>query len=46
MSDGKILKGNWNYPTRVIFGPGSIARLPEFCRSLGMKKPILMTDAG
>lgn len=46
MSDSKILKGNWNYPTRVIFGPGSIARLPEFCRSLGMKKPILMTDAG
>lgn len=41
-----ILKGNWNYPTRVIFGPGSISRLPEFCRSLGMKNPILMTDAG
>jgi alcohol dehydrogenase class IV len=42
----KILKGNWNYPTRVIFGPGSIARLPEFCLNLGMKKPVLMTDAG
>lgn len=41
-----ILSGNWNYPTRVIFGPGSIARLPEFCLNLGMKKPLLVTDEG
>lgn len=42
----KILSGNWNYPTRVIFGPGSIQRLPEFCLNLGMKKPLLITDEG
>lgn len=45
MSD-KILSGNWNYPTRVVFGAGSIKRLPEFCLNLGMKKPLLITDEG
>lgn len=45
MSD-KILSGNWNYPTRVVFGAGSIHRLPEFCLNLGMKKPLLITDEG
>lgn len=45
MSD-KILSGNWNYPTRVVFGAGSISRLPEFCLNLGMKKPLLITDEG
>jgi len=40
------ISGNWNYPTRMIFGPGTIARLPEICRELGMKKPLLITDEG
>jgi len=42
----KIIAGKWNYPTKVIFGPGTIQQLPEICRSLGMKNPILMTDMG
>lgn len=42
----KTITGSWNYPTRVLFGPGRIKELPEACRKLGMKRPILMTDAG
>lgn len=42
----ETLKGNWNYPTSVRFGAGRIAELPEACRSLGMKRPLLVTDRG
>ncbi|MDX1400790.1 MAG: iron-containing alcohol dehydrogenase [Kiloniellales bacterium] len=40
------LKGNWNYPTQMIFGAGSIAKLARACSSLGMTKPLLVTDPG
>jgi len=40
------LKGNWNYPTSIRFGAGRIRELPEACRSLGMYRPLLVTDAG
>ena len=40
------LRGNWNYPTSIKFGAGRIVELPEHCRSLGMKRPLLVTDAG
>ncbi|MFC4310625.1 iron-containing alcohol dehydrogenase [Steroidobacter flavus] len=39
------LRGNWNYPTAVRFGPGRIAELPDACKSLNMKRPLLVTDA-
>lgn len=42
----QTLSGNWNYPTKMIFGPGTIAQLPETCRQLGMEKPLLITDEG
>ncbi len=37
---------NWNYPTAVKTGPGRIKELPELCRGLGMKTPLLVTDPG
>ena len=40
------LSGQWNYPTKMIFGAGTLSRLPELCRELGMTKPLLITDAG
>lgn len=40
------LSGNWNYPTRVRFGVGRIGELASACRSLGMKRPLLVTDPG
>lgn len=37
---------NWNYPTSVRFGVGRIQELPELCQSLGMLRPLLVTDRG
>jgi alcohol dehydrogenase class IV len=39
-----ILRGNWNYPTLIRFGAGRSAELPDACRSLGIKRPLLVTD--
>ena len=36
--------GNWNYPTSIRFGPGRISELPDVCRELGIKNPLLVTD--
>ena len=41
-----MTKANWNYPTAIKFGPGRIAELPEALRSVGISKPLLVTDAG
>lgn len=40
------LSGNWNYPTSVRFGAGKITELADACRTLGMSKPLLVTDPG
>ena len=40
------LKGSWNYPTRVLFGPGRIAELADACKTAGIAKPLLVTDKG
>jgi alcohol dehydrogenase class IV len=37
---------NWNYPAPIRFGAGRIAELPDVCRSLGMERPLLVTDPG
>ena len=39
-------KANWNYPTTVKFGAGRIKELADHCRALGMRRPLLVTDAG
>jgi alcohol dehydrogenase class IV len=44
--DPATLTGNWNYPTAMRFGPGRIEELAEACQSLGMTKPLLVTDPG
>ena len=44
--DPATLTGNWNYPTAIRFGPGRITELAEACKSLGMTKPLLVTDPG
>jgi alcohol dehydrogenase class IV len=40
------LKANWNYPTTMWAGPGRIAELPAACATLGIKRPLLVTDEG
>jgi alcohol dehydrogenase class IV len=46
MTDAAALKGNWNYPTSVKFGVGRIKELPDHCKALGLKRPLLCTDPG
>jgi len=33
-------------PTRMVHGPGAVARLGELCRELGVCRPLLVTDKG
>ncbi len=40
------LSGNWNFPTRIVFGAGRIDGLPRLVRSVGMRRPLLVTDPG
>jgi alcohol dehydrogenase class IV len=41
-----MTNANWNYPTAMRFGAGRIAELPEALAAVGIKKPLLVTDAG
>ncbi|MDI9409225.1 MAG: iron-containing alcohol dehydrogenase [Candidatus Pacebacteria bacterium] len=40
------MTANWNYPTSVKFGAGRIKELPQHCATLGIKKPLVVTDSG
>ncbi len=44
--DVSRLSGNWNYPTSIRFGAGRIRELPDACKQLGMRRPLLVTDPG
>lgn len=46
MADLSRFTVNWNYPTAVRFGLGRIADLPDACKTLGMQRPLLVTDPG
>ncbi|HUQ90637.1 MAG TPA: iron-containing alcohol dehydrogenase [Bryobacteraceae bacterium] len=36
----------FSFPTRILFGPGAIERLPKEMEQRGMKRPLLVTDGG
>jgi alcohol dehydrogenase class IV len=40
------LRGNWNYPTAIRFGAGRIRELPDACRTLSIRRPLIVTDPG
>lgn len=40
------ITANWSYPTNIRFGAGRISELAEACQSVGMKRPLLVTDPG
>jgi alcohol dehydrogenase class IV len=40
------LSGNWNYPTRVLVGPGRLSELGEACKEAGIARPLIVTDKG
>lgn len=39
------LTGNWSYPTAIRFGAGRIGELPRHAAALGMRRPLMVTDA-
>ena len=45
-NDASALRGNWSYPTSIRFGVGRIGELPDACKQLGFKHPLLVTDPG
>lgn len=36
----------WNFPTRVVFGAGSVSLLGQEAQRLGMRRPLVVTDPG
>jgi len=40
------LIGNWSYPTTIKFGAGRISEIADACSTLGIAKPLLVTDKG
>jgi len=40
------ITANWSYPTLIKMGAGRIKELADHCKSLGIKKPLLITDRG
>src|SRR5258708_10695233 len=40
------LVGNWSYPTAIRFGVGRIGELPDACKAVGLRRPLLVTDPG
>lgn len=43
-ADVRITEMSW--PTRVVLGPGALARLPAHVARLGMTNPLVVTDQG
>lgn len=44
--DATTLRGNWSFPTTVWFGAGRISTLARACQTLGINKPLIVTDPG
>ena len=40
------MKSNWNYPTTIWVGKNRVKDLGIACRTLNIKKPLLVTDTG
>ena len=36
---------DWFYPTTIRVGPGRVRELPAQCRAVGIRRPLLVTDA-
>lgn len=45
-ADTARLTANWPFPTAVRFGPGRLVELGKTAARLGIKRPLVVTDAG
>lgn len=46
MLDFATFSTTWNFPTRVLFGAGSVGKLAQECKAAGMSRPLVVTDPG
>ncbi len=44
--DPASLRGTWSFPTTVWFGAGKVSMLARACKTLGISRPLLVTDPG
>lgn len=42
--DPASLVTSWSYPTRIVYGTGTVERVAEACREAGTTKPLVVTD--
>jgi alcohol dehydrogenase len=40
------LNGSWNYPTRILHGPGRVNELADACKTASITRPLVVTDSG
>jgi alcohol dehydrogenase len=41
-----MASSTWNYPTTVRIGPGRSSEVADACRTVGVDRPLVVTDAG
>src|SRR5262245_13538265 len=41
-----VLSGSWNYPTRVLHGPGRVGELGAVSKGASISRPLIVTDTG
>ena len=47
MAKSEILEPqDWTIPVPIAFGPGRLAEIGDRCRSLGIERPLIVTDRG
>ena len=39
-----MTQADWNYPTQIHVGPGRRAELADYCQSLKIQRPLIVTD--
>ena len=44
--DIATLSTTWNYPTKVVYGAGSLAKVARACDQAGIARPLVVTDPG
>ena len=47
MAKSEILEPqDWTIPVPIAFGPGRLAEIGDRCHSMGIKRPLVVTDSG
>ena len=44
--DAATLATTWNFPTTVVYGAGSLAKVARACDQAGIARPLIVTDPG